>query len=114
VQGVLEGEKIRQSLDLTNWEAAQKRIREWEVHGIKNVMLLKDAYSRFIAQHEANGSAEATVGKHKRLMKRAVDFIGNVPLRSLTPDEVSRFREAWEAAHQGWAGPHKDEPCLLP
>ena len=33
VEGSLAGQKIRKSLDLTNWEAAQNRVREWEVKG---------------------------------------------------------------------------------
>jgi integrase/recombinase XerD len=97
-QGTLEGETVRRSLDLTNWEAAQKKIREWEIHGIKASMSLGDAYERFIEQHSANGSAVETIGKHKRLMKRAVDYLGNVPLRSLSVDDVSRFRESWKFA----------------
>jgi hypothetical protein len=33
VDGSLGGQKIRKSLDLTNWEAAQNQVREWEVKG---------------------------------------------------------------------------------
>jgi hypothetical protein len=62
----VHGEVVRQSLDLTNWEAAHKKAREWEVCGMKQSVALKDAYDRFIAQHEANGSADNTVAKHRR------------------------------------------------
>ena len=94
-QGVLDNEKIRQSLSLTNWEAAQKRIRDWEVDGKKNVVSLGTAYDRFIAQHEANGHARATVGKHKLLKRRAVHFLGDVSLKSISVDDLARFRESW-------------------
>lgn len=89
---------VRQTLDRRDWEAAQKLVREWEVNGIKSSMSLSDAYDRFVEQHVANGSADTTIGKHKRLKKRALDFFGNVSIRSLTPDDVSRFRESWEFA----------------
>jgi integrase len=94
-QGALDGEKIRQSLDLTNWEAAQKRIRDWEVDGKKNVISLGAAYDRFIAQHEVNGHAKPTVGKHKLLQRRAVAFLGDVPLKTISVDDMARFRESW-------------------
>jgi hypothetical protein len=33
VQGTLRGEAIRESLDLTSWEAATNVVREWEAKG---------------------------------------------------------------------------------
>ena len=78
VQGKVHDEVVRRSLDLTNWEAAQKKIRGWEVHGIKASMSLGDAYDRFIEQHKANGSAEETIKKHTRLKKLAASYLGDV------------------------------------
>jgi hypothetical protein len=49
VQGWLDGVPVRQSLDLTNWEAAQRRLRDWEIHGKENALTLKEALERFIA-----------------------------------------------------------------
>jgi integrase len=98
VQGKLEGETIRRSLDLTNWEAAQKKIREWEIHGIRSSMSLGDAYDRFIEQHKANGSADETIKKHTRLKNLALEHFGDVSIRSLSVDDVSRFRESWRFA----------------
>jgi hypothetical protein len=31
VEGTLRGEIIRKALDLTSWEAAQDRVRDWEL-----------------------------------------------------------------------------------
>jgi integrase len=98
-QGSLEGEKIRRSLDLTTWEAATKKIRDWEVHGRKKVISLSDAYDRFIVQHEANNSSPATIQKHRLLKRACLELFGNVPVRSLTVDDVSRFR-AWTVGIQ--------------
>jgi integrase/recombinase XerD len=98
VQGIVHGETVRRSLDLTNWEAAQRKIQSWEIRGIKASVSLEDAYERFIAQHVANGSATDTIAKHQRLEKRSVEFLGNVPLHSITVDDISRFREGWNFA----------------
>ncbi len=98
VQGKLHDEVVRRSLDLTNWEAAQKKVRTWEIHGIKASISLGDAYDRFIEQHRANGSADETIKKHTRLKKLAVEHFGDVGVRTLSVDDVSRFRESWEFA----------------
>jgi hypothetical protein len=33
VEGSLHGAKVRKSLDLRNWDAAQKVVRDWEASG---------------------------------------------------------------------------------
>jgi integrase len=98
VEGNIDGVMVRKTLDRRDWDAAQKQVRQWESFGFKESMTLVDAYDRFIEQHMANGSADETIKKHRRLKKSAVEFIGNISLRSLTPDEVSRFRESWKFA----------------
>jgi integrase/recombinase XerD len=97
-QGILHGGSIRQSLDLTNWEAAQKRVRDWEIDGIQNSVSLVEAYDRFLAQHTANDSSADTMQKHRKIKKEMVAFLGDVPLKSITVDDVSRFRESWKLA----------------
>lgn len=95
-QGTLHGEKIRQSLDLTNWEASQKLVRDWEIHGRANTMSLLDACDRFIAQGEANGLSVDTISRHKLLKREFEAFFGDIQLRAITLDDVSRFRESWK------------------
>jgi integrase/recombinase XerD len=94
-QGILHGEKMRQSLDLTNWEAAQKRVREWEIHGVQQSVLLEDAYGRYLEDHRVNASAADTVAKHRRLKKLMAGFFGNCPVRGITVDDLDRFRQSW-------------------
>ncbi|HEX4310101.1 MAG TPA: tyrosine-type recombinase/integrase [Acidobacteriaceae bacterium] len=98
VQGKVHGLTVRRSLDITNWESAQKKVREWESHGIKNSLSLSEAYERFLTQHMANGSKPETLKKHRRLMNQAVKFLGDAPVRSISVDDVSRFRESWKLA----------------
>jgi integrase len=94
-QGVLRGEEIRKSLDLTNWEAAQRTIQEWEIHGIKNAIRLEDAYDRYLENHRVNHSAADTIQKHRRLRKLMVEHFGNCPVRGITIDDLDRFRGTW-------------------
>jgi integrase len=96
VQGVLRGEQIRKSLDLTNWEAANRKIQEWEVHGIKESISLEDAYDRYLENHRANHSAVDTLQKHRRLKILMVGYFGNCPIRTITVDDLDRFRGTWD------------------
>jgi hypothetical protein len=54
-QGILRGEKIRKSLDLTNWEAAQKLCRDWEIDGRKEIPSVREALTRFVADQKSRG-----------------------------------------------------------
>ena len=54
VAGTLRGEKIRKSLDLRNWEAATRLIRDWEIGG-KEVVSVSKACERFISDCDARG-----------------------------------------------------------
>jgi hypothetical protein len=57
VQGALRGDNIRRSLDLTNWEAANKLVREWEVEKPKSAPQIEEAVNRFIADLNASGQS---------------------------------------------------------
>jgi len=96
VQGTLEGEKIRQSLDLTNWEAATKKIREWEVAGKKNVVTIETAMKRFIADLNSRGLSPDTVRKFELLRDELVAMFATLPMNRLTPDDLAKFREGWD------------------
>ncbi len=67
-QGKVRGETVRQSLDIPNWEAAQRRVRDWEIDGRESTISLADAYVRFISQHEANGHVVATIELMNKLL----------------------------------------------
>ena len=78
VQGSLHGRWMRQSLDLSNWEDASKRIREWE-SGVKppEEIPVKDAVQKFLDDAEARHLSEASIGKLKVVLeKQLVPFCG--------------------------------------
>lgn len=96
VQGILSGEKIRQSLDLTSWEAASKKARDWEIAGKKDDLSIKAAAERFIADLNSRGLSPDTVQKFERLKDELVETFGSISIAALTADDMARFREKWD------------------
>lgn len=87
---------MRRSLDLTSWEAAQKRIRDLEIHGEKNLVSVKDACERWIADCEARRLQESTLGKYRARQRELSDVFGSLPVRSVSIEDLRRLREGWK------------------
>jgi integrase len=98
VQGVLNGATIRRSLDLTNWEAANRRIRELEIHGDVNVVSVCDAADRFIADRESMHLSSAMMSKYRNVVGELKTEFGDRSLRSITVDDIRKIRERWKLA----------------
>lgn len=94
--GTLFGKKIKKSLDLRSWEAAQKLVREMEVSGEREIITLKIATERFIAARRTKGNSEETLKKHDRLAKQMIAYLGDIPLRRVSGDEVEKFYNSWK------------------
>jgi integrase/recombinase XerD len=94
-QGVLRGESIRKSLDLTNWEAANKLVRDWEIHGQAMTVSVPDALDRWYKDCEARNLTAESLRKYKRLKASLIALWGERALRSLTVDDVRKMREGW-------------------
>jgi len=98
VQGILRGESIRKSLDLTNWEAASRLIRDWEVDGPAPAVTVKEATERFISDRESMKLSEAMMRKYRLVAAALSAEFGDAPLRSVTTDALRRLRESWKLA----------------
>ncbi len=101
--GTLNGEEIRKSLGLRNWEKAQALIREWEAGGPAEdeepPISVKEACEDFIADAEARKLSEATIYKYSLLFRQLQDFGDDCGVRHL--DEFNtrltrRFRATWK------------------
>ena len=79
VEGKLHCANIRRTLDLRNWEAAQKLVREWEANGDKPVVTVSVAYERFLAQRKAKGMSADMLHKHEKLGLELQAFVGDIP-----------------------------------
>src|ERR1039458_5949633 len=81
VEGSLRGIKIRKSLDLRNWEAATRLIREWEVHSPAGTLTVADAAERFIKDCESLKLSEAMIRKYRHVTEEIKQEFGRAPLR---------------------------------
>lgn len=101
-QGVLRGEPVRKSLDLTNWEAASRLIIEWEIKGSSDkAILVKDATQRFLDDCEARKLKPLTIKKYK-VIKRVIDKeFGELPVSKISVDDLRKFRESWKLSGNG-------------
>jgi integrase/recombinase XerD len=93
-QGILHGEKVRQSLDLTAWEAAQKKVRDWEVNGRKDFPTIAEAMDRFIADLEARELSPDTIAKFKRMKIELEMLAGRID--RVSADNLASLREKWD------------------
>ncbi|MDP9050549.1 MAG: site-specific integrase [Acidobacteriota bacterium] len=89
---------MRKSLDLRNWEAATKLIRNWEIEGTAKVVTVRMAGERFLADREALKLSEAMIGKYKRVKDELVSTFGDRPVKSVTTDDIRAMRETWKLA----------------
>ena len=96
VQGILRGEEIRKSLDLTNWEAASKLVRDWEIEKPKNVPTIEEAAKRFIADLNSRGLSVDTVKKFELISGELSAEFPKWLVDRFTPDDLGKFREKWE------------------
>jgi len=95
VQGILRGENIRKSLDLTNWEAANKLVRDWEIEKPKDMPTIEDAAKRFLADLGSRGLSRDTIKKFELLAGELSEQFSGWLVNRFTPDDMGKFREKW-------------------
>lgn len=107
VQGTLRGEAIRESLDLTSWEAATNVVREWEAKGrlrsdTAAVPNIAEAVAKYLADAQARNLREPTLRLIRTLIEKA--FLawcadkGYRFLSEIRVDEAREFRATWKFA----------------
>ncbi len=99
VQGSVNGAPVRESLDLTNWEAAKRRLRDWEIHGKENALTMREALEHFIADARSNGRADDTINKYELIKKEVQKFFGDISLRAVSLDDLSQYRASWKMSN---------------
>jgi integrase/recombinase XerD len=94
VQKTLHGQPMRKSLDIHNWESAQKVVREWEAGAERQIVMLADACERFLDDCEARGVGAAQRGKY-RLMFDEMKKVVRRRTVNLCTDDLAEYRERW-------------------
>jgi site-specific recombinase XerD len=108
---MINGQRVRKSLGLRDWQAAQRRAREMEAEGITAVgspVTVKKATDDFEKDAESN-IKDTTLKQYKILFKRLNEFCqqrGLVFLRQLTVVEAREFRNSWTTYSPRTAGKH--------
>ena len=103
VQGTLGGEKIRQALDLTSWEAAENLVHEWNRAGKIGAearrITLQVAVEKFLADGRARSLRPGTLKLLEALLtKQLVPWCAErkiVCLAELDVEKVGDFRGSW-------------------
>jgi integrase len=89
------------ALNLTSWEAAQKKVREWEAAGTLKTtapVSLKFATARYLAELEARHISAASRRKFELLFDLLATFMvsqGLTNIRQLDVPEIRDFRATW-------------------
>ncbi len=97
VEGTLHGKKIRKSLDLRNMEAAIRLTREWEIHGEAETVTVRQACEKFLADSEARLKSQS-VKKYRHLVEELKREWRELPVRSISVDDVRTLRNSWKMA----------------
>ena len=107
VEGSLDGEFVRRSLDLTSWEAATIKIRGWEAVGRvggdePKLVTIADAVALYIKDATARGLRPGTVKLHRQLLDGNLqpwcERKGYRYLRELTIERMIDYRASWNYA----------------
>ncbi len=96
VEGRLHGEYIRKSLEVRNWESAQKLVRDWEAGEKHKTVPLKEACEKFVKDAEARGIGDAQMGKYRLLTKELKAFFPDRVMSSMSVEDVRDYRESWD------------------
>jgi integrase/recombinase XerD len=95
-QGTLHGLWLKKSLDLRNWEAAQRLVREWESGQSGRSVPIKEACDRLHADMVRLGRAEDTVKKYGRDLDGLKAQFGGRLVSSISVDELAEYSEGWK------------------
>jgi integrase/recombinase XerD len=95
VSGSLHGQKMRKSLGIRNWDAAQRVVRDWEAKMASSVSV-SEAFNRFMADCAARSLGVETMKKYLLLRREMTTRFGHQPMNSVTVGELSQYREAWK------------------
>jgi len=94
-EGTVHGQKVRRSLDLSNWEAAVRLTREWEIHAPENTVRVSEATERFVADAKVRLRASSVL-KYEQSVKALKEVLGDKTLREVKVDDIRALREAWK------------------
>jgi site-specific recombinase XerD len=97
VTGSLHGKKMRKSLGIRNWEAAQKLVREWESR-LFGSLSVAEAWERFLADGVARGLSSESLRKYQLMDREMSALFQHRPVDSISVEDLAQYRESWKLA----------------
>ena len=108
VDGFVEHEEIRKTLNTSNWEKAQEIILEWEAKGKRAAepepVTIAEAWEEFLADAKARNLRKPTIYKYDLLSRQMAQFVTDqgIPfLRQLDLPTLRKFRATWPNQNLG-------------
>ena len=98
VQGTLHGKWMKKSLDVRNWESAQKIVRDWEGGQNAVSVTMKEACRRFLDDCKARGIGDAQYGKYELLTDELKAEFSDRSVGGISVDDLRAYRERWLVA----------------
>lgn len=104
VQGFLGDQEIRKSLDLRDWQKADKKLREWETAGVPaketgEPIRIATAERDFLARCEAEKLKKSSVDRYRIIFRELDRFAaaeGFRFLKQIDAPALNRFRATWK------------------
>ena len=90
-------------MEMTNWEDAQRKVREWE-SGVKEVVRvsISEAIGQFIADAEVRNLAPVTVYKYRYTLEQKLkpfcEYRNLVNLDQISVSDMIALRKSWTEA----------------
>jgi integrase/recombinase XerD len=97
-EGRVHNQKIRKSLDLTNWEAAIRLTREWEISSPQETSLVRDVCDRFLDDARTRNLREPTLRKYEHMGEELKKYLGDRTLRSISTSDLRIRQQGWKVA----------------
>lgn len=101
VEGTLGGNPIRKALDLTSWEAAESRVRDWIVSGKfeRPKRTIVEAIAAFLSDCRARELRDGTIRLYEQTLAELLapwcTRIGLTNVRDVTIEHLRDFRQTW-------------------
>jgi site-specific recombinase XerD len=102
IDGTLGGKRVRESLNMRDWQRANEKMVRWEAEG--NISedsrkTIEDAWRDFLITADARKLSHETIRKYKHLRKQMIAFAEGAGLRFLSQmdlETLDTFRATWK------------------
>src|SRR5580700_3333600 len=103
VSGSKDGRRIREALDIRDWNKAQEMVRKWDVDGerpkAKSRATIEEWRDHFVKDAEARNLSKGTLRLYKLLFRQVLEFTQDRGIKYASDfnlDALTEFRASWK------------------